>query len=356
MSIHPFVVEEISSISSTTINLILRNAKSGHPFSFRAGQYVALSFSRFDRPTPVRCFSIASSPVNSSRLEFGVKVSGSYTKALLDLEKGDPVYVSGPFGNFVIDENRDKQVVMLAGGIGITPFLSQIRFAAQTNQSTKITLVYSCQSQNDVPYVAELFRLMQRNPNLNVILAISRGAINKFPAEHVISGRITSELLANLSLTKDGQFDQNTYFICGPSGFMNGMAEILEKNGVGEDRIITEAFGQGSGKQGGTWGALPKQVYALSAIGVLLGSGIFMVSDILKALPAKQAAADAQNASVSVPNATSTSSQATSTLDPAATSIPVVTAPSTTSTKSTTATPTISAPTATYQAPVSRTS
>ena len=355
MATHTFVVEQIAPLSPTAVSLVLRNTNSAQPFSFHAGQYAALSFNRFDRPTPVRCFSIASSPTDIHRIEFGIRVGGAYTWALLDLRKGDEVSIDGPFGSFVLDEQRDQRVVMLAGGIGITPILSIARFLTRTNDATKATLVYSCQNQDDAPYASELIELARQNPNLRVVIAISRGATDKLLAPFVTSGRITTELLDTLPLTKGNQYKQNSYFICGPTGFMNGMTSLLEKKGVSPERIITEAFGQGVARKDSSGFSFPRQVYALSAIGVLLAAGYIFASDVVNKLSVSQSVAATPSSAVvsdqgtsavaTTPGATTSSTPTTSSTSTRGTT--------TTTAPTTTVTPT---PVSTYQMPMSRTS
>ena len=353
MATHTFVVEQIAPLSPTAVSLVLCNTNSVQPFSFHAGQYAALSFNRFDRPTPVRCFSIASSPTDIHRIEFGIRVGGAYTWVLLDLRKGDEVSIDGPFGSFVLDEYRDQRVVMLAGGIGVTPILSIARFLTRTNNATKATLVYSCQSQDDAPYANELMELARQNPNLRVVVAISRGATSKLPAPFVASGRITAELLDTLPLMKGGQYNQNSYFVCGPTGFMNGMTNLLETKGVSLERIITEAFGQGVARKNSSGFSLPRQVYALSAIGIILGTGLIYASDVVSKLSVSQPVAATPSSAVVSDQGTSavtTTPGATTSSTPATSS---TSARSTTTTPATTVTPT---PVSTYQMPMSRTS
>ncbi len=246
------------------------------------GQYAAFSFSRKYRPTPARCFSIVSSPTEQGVLQFSMRVRGHFTRAVDGLQKGDIVKVRGPFGGFVLDASRDRDVVLLAGGIGITPFMSMVRYAASIHSTSKIALVYSCASQEDVPFGGELVNLQKQNPNFRVIFVISDGPTNKLTGQLVAKGRISPEVIEAASgNTHEGK----TYFICGPPPFMKGMIQTLRGKGVGFDQIRTEAFGQGSNRQTGKIRSWPYNIYALSAVGVTLGSFTVMVSDLLKVLP-----------------------------------------------------------------------
>ena len=370
MSKHEFKVQSLAGVSPTAISIKLESTGKDTPFSFQAGQYAALCFKQHGRPTPTRCFSIASSPIDTAVLEFGIRVKGAFTTSLLNLKPGDPVIVEGPFGGFVLHPLRDDRVVMLAGGIGITPLLSQIRYATQANLATKIMLVYSCQSQEDTPYAAELIQLAQKNPNLRVLFVISSGKIDAFAKGMAISGRITPELLEQLPLMDKNGWQKNTYFICGPAGFMNAMTGALRAKGVVEDRIITEAFSQSAVRQSEVWKGWPMQVYVLATLGVIVGSAAVMAVDVAKTTPKAVATSDDNQAyptikSVPVvpapvtptvttpaPTTTTTTPKKTTTTTPKSTTVAT---PTTTTPTVTTPAP-VATPTPVYQPPVTRTS
>jgi ferredoxin-NADP reductase len=370
MSKHEYKVQSLSAVSPTAISLKIESAGKDTPFSFRAGQYAALCFKQHGRPTPTRCFSIVSSPIDIDVLEFGIRVKGAFTTSLQNLKPGDSVTVEGPFGGFVLHPLRDDRVVMLAGGIGITPLLSQIRYATQANSATRIMLVYSCQTQEDTPYMAELLQLAQQNPNFSLLFAIGSGKIDAFAKGMAISGRITPEILEQLSLMKENGWQKNTYFICGPAGFMNAMTGALRAKGVVEDRIITEAFSQSAVRQSEIWSGWPNQVYVLATLGIIIGSAAVMAIDVAKTAPKSVVT---NNESQVVPTIKSVPAVPAPVVPTVVTPTPTTTTPKkstpTTTPKSTTVTtpnttpaPVISTPapaptpTPVYKAPVTRTS
>jgi ferredoxin-NADP reductase len=198
------------------------------------------------------------------------------------LQNGDEVTVSGPFGGFVFDERRDRKMVLIAGGIGITPFMSMIQYATNNNLTNEITLIYNCSNQNDMPFVEQLINIEKRNPYFNIIFTVSNGPTDRFNDEYVKSGRITDEIIKD---AVKGIYDDKTYFICGPSVFMSAMANILYKSGVLEDKVMTEAFGQGSDQKREKAHSWPSNVYTLGAIGVILATTAVMATDLLNNLP-----------------------------------------------------------------------
>lgn len=280
---HTYRVSKNEHLTASTLLLTLTRTEDGStPFSFQPGQYAAISFKRQKRPTAARCFSIVSSPTDQSTLQFSMRTAGRYTKALSTLRHGDEVMVRGPFGGFVLDANRDKDTIMLAGGIGITPFISMVRYATVTGLTNNLTLIFSCRNQEDVPFAEELKSLEQRNSHLKVIYVIGEGPTDKFIGQKVVKGRITPEIIDTVS---SGDYGNKSFFICGPPPFMKGMSNVLQGKGVSSNRIMTEAFGQGSHRQTGKIRSWPFNIYILSAVSVGLVSFVVMIGDLIKTLP-----------------------------------------------------------------------
>lgn len=237
---------------------------------FDPGQYATLSFPQHDRLKGERSFSIASSPADLDQLKFGIRVSGRYTTALRDLRRGDVAMVGGPFGKFTFDPDRDRSAVFIAGGIGITPFLSMIRGVTDLKLANEVTLLYSVRSLNDVPFGKELYDLEVANPNLHVFYAISDGKVSGAKG-HVVPGRITDEVV---HVALGSSYWGRSYFLCGPPAFMKAMTALLRAGGLPKKAIRTEQFGVGSSAiiESGT--PIPKLVLAgwgASAAIVLIG-------------------------------------------------------------------------------------
>ena len=139
---HVYKLVRNEKISPSTQLITLVNDEPGRPFGFQPGQYAAISFKHNGKPTPARCFSIVSSPTDQETLQFSLRVNGHFTRAVQDIKPGDIVKVFGPFGGFMLNTAHDKDVVMLAGGIGITPFISMIRYVSRLETDNKVSLLY----------------------------------------------------------------------------------------------------------------------------------------------------------------------------------------------------------------------
>ncbi|MEV7397720.1 FAD-binding oxidoreductase [Aeromicrobium sp. NPDC092404] len=149
-----FVLQEKRQLTPETRELTFRAKR---PVSFQPGQYAELTVPHAgpDGRGSRRSFSIASPPDPEGRVSFALRVpesSSSFKKALLALEPGDTVQATGIGGDFLLPPDPSVPVLLVAGGIGITPFLSQLRHES----SRDAVLVYGVSSPDEVPFVEEL--------------------------------------------------------------------------------------------------------------------------------------------------------------------------------------------------------
>ena len=149
-----FVLEETRVLTPETCELTFRAKR---PVSFEPGQFAELTVPHagVDGRGSRRSFSISSPPNADGRVSFALRVpenSSSFKKALLALEPGDTVHATGIGGDFLLPSDSRAPLLLVAGGIGITPFLSQLR-----HESTRdAVLVYGVSSPDEVPFTDEL--------------------------------------------------------------------------------------------------------------------------------------------------------------------------------------------------------
>ncbi len=199
------------------------------PFDFLAGQYVKVTIpnpTHTDGKNNSREFSIASSPYEKKlRIAFRISESG-FKKNLLEAPIGTEIVVEGPFGVFTLPSGFRNTVVCIAGGIGITPFLSMATFAAEEKSHYKIILLYANNSPESTAYRDMLHNLEKTNHNLAVKEKI--GFIDDaFVLESV------RECFADASCL---------WYIAGPPGMVYRTRQILLQNGAEEKKIYTEEF------------------------------------------------------------------------------------------------------------------
>jgi len=170
-----YIVKDKARAGRNVLLLSLQPEQSHDAITYNAGQYVSIGFKRGGRRTPMRSFSVVSSPKDTSTLQVAMRVQGNFTGVASQVEVGDAAYVQGPFGNFIINPDYDENIIMMAGGIGITPFISMLRYATEASLPVNITLLYSCRSQDDIPFYDELLQLQRRNPNLRILFFVTGG-------------------------------------------------------------------------------------------------------------------------------------------------------------------------------------
>lgn len=276
---YTYRVVKSQKISPSTLLLTLNPDENSRSMGFLPGQYAAISFYKRNRWSPARCFSIVSSPTDLEALQFSARVKGRFTTALSKLQAGDVVNVQGPYGGFVFHSARDKKAVLLAGGIGITPMISMIRYATRLQTDNHITLLYSVANAEDIPFGDELLEMERRSHNFKVVFVVGGNPASKPSSHNYVSGMITPDLVSH---TVGDEMHDSKFFVCGPPGFMKAMTSLLVKQGVRRRRILTEAFSQASPHQTGILRSWPANVYAMGALGLVLGSLVVMVSDLIR--------------------------------------------------------------------------
>lgn len=279
---YKYKVDRVEWETDSTLLVTIARSEDEHKiFSFQPGQYAAISHRKGLRISPARCFSIVSSPTHQNMLQFSMRVRGRFTHGMARVKVGDEVDVRGPFGGFVFDVERDARPVLIAGGIGITPFMSMMEFATVTKASNRIDLVYGVNKSDDIPFYDEIKTYSNRNHKLHATYVVAEGPLDHLPASSR-QGRIDEEVID--SVVGDG-IDECTFFICGPPVFMTAVLKLLKQRGVSSDRIVTEAFSQGNHRQTGKVVSWPQDMYVLGGAGLALGSVGILVSDIFKTLP-----------------------------------------------------------------------
>lgn len=233
---HPFFVSNIRNTSGGVSMLELRPAY-GEVFDFKPGQYAMLALPESDGKLSVkRPFSIASSAHQKDKIEFGIKTQGEFTQKISKIRPDQEVFVFGPFGDFVFDGAKAKNMVFFAGGIGITPFMNMIRYATEGKLKNNLTLIYSNRTVDGTEFKDEILELADQNERFNPYFFITDEKVQE--GGNLINGRITEEGV--LSIIPD---PENTiFFICGPDKFITFIFNMLLDFGVTQENIRKELF------------------------------------------------------------------------------------------------------------------
>lgn len=205
---------------------------------FQAGQYINV-FVTIDGVRTSRPYSISSSPKQRGYYEITVArvEKGFVSDYLIDEVKvGDQLEVNGPAGQFHFNPVfHDKRSVFLAGGSGITPYMSMIRQILETGADREIHLLYGCRNEDVSIYHKELGEMADKHDNLNYHLVVSDENTGFTGREGFLDAKCISELV--------GDLDNTTYYICGPQIMMDFCTAALDELEIPKRKVRQEMFG-----------------------------------------------------------------------------------------------------------------
>ena len=233
----PFLKKEIKA--ENTFSFFFDRKGSG--FTFLPGQYIRMTLQHEtpDNRGTGRFFTVYSSPSDLDYITITTKViQSTFKKTLADLKGGEVIKFFGPMGNFILDESDTTPRVLLAGGIGITPYHSMLRYAAAKNLSIPLTLLVSFSTKQEMVFYDELMEVAKAHNSIKVIYTITKPeqSMGEWSGE---TGRISADLLrkyvANI-------VDQK-YYLVGPTVMVEAMHKMLQDElKLPEEKIISENF------------------------------------------------------------------------------------------------------------------
>lgn len=218
-----FTIEAVNSLERAT-EVVLKPV--GEMLSFKPGQFafIEIQGQGWSEPHP---FTISSAP-DEDRLRFTIKVLGDWTRKVREeLKPGGDVIVRGPYGRFDASETACKKQVWIAGGIGLTPFLSKLR-AMDEQDDREIHFAYAARNKEEAIFLDELEAIAADRDNITLYPLFSDEG--DFARIDVAKERLPGELI---------DFE---YFICGPKPMVDGLMKDLKKEGVKRKAIHVEAF------------------------------------------------------------------------------------------------------------------
>jgi ferredoxin-NADP reductase len=234
----PVILQLVRAERQTHDSVSLRFRVTGsQTLRGRPGQFFTFDW-LLDGQKLSRSYSISSSPTQTGFVEIAVKKQPEGRVSCFLNERaaiGLTVEARGPLGRFCFQETEHKKIALFAGGSGITPLISILRYIDDLCLDTKATLFYSVRTKRDIIFEGELERLKTRLPNLRLVVILTKPDAGwSGPTGH-LRGELISSYLDEVS--------NHTFFLCGPEGYMNHVTELLKSLGVDEQRILQERFG-----------------------------------------------------------------------------------------------------------------
>jgi ferredoxin-NADP reductase len=199
---------------------------------YKPGQYMLCTINVGGKQL-MHAFSISSSPTEDY-LEFTKKfTSNEYSVALRGFKGGETVAIDAPYGSFTFEGEHPK-IALLTGGIGITPFRSIIKYAADKHLSSSITLLYGCHSSADIAFKTEFDQLTAQNPNFKAIYIVSSPDADwKGPVGHITEEFVKREM---------PDFKERKFFACGPPGMVTAMKSMIQSLNLPDSALKLESF------------------------------------------------------------------------------------------------------------------
>ena len=224
MAVYETEIIRVSEIAEGTVEMVLRRPEK---FSFEAGQYaqVAVAHLAYGDPKGAsRVFSMASPPTDKRSVSFAFRNTGSGMKrTIAEAGKGMKMILEGPYGFYTFPKSVDRPLVLVAGGIGITPYMSMIRFAREMRSPLRIALVYANANRRRAAYLSELKETARERKEFSL---------------HEVYGKLNRRVLADIA----AEHENAKWHIAGPPGMVEYARSELIGAAVDEESIYAESF------------------------------------------------------------------------------------------------------------------
>lgn len=210
----------------------------GDMIDYEAGQYGFFRFVDSEVTSEAHPFSFSSAPEHTEdTAEIMVKESGDFTSNLDKVKPGDKVTIEGPYGNFYPEEEKksDDPMVLLSGGIGVTPNFSILRHEIAQNSDRRIVFVWGLDVEDDMMYIDELKQLAEEKENFTFHLIFSGEEVEGYSHGFIDDDFIRDEGLEEYYQTAN-------WHVCGPPPMLAAAKGLLAEQDVPTDQQYIEEF------------------------------------------------------------------------------------------------------------------
>lgn len=225
---NPYEIAEVKEEADNIWSIIFKGKK----VLYKPGQFMFLQLLRSGRLSSAHPFTIANSP-NREYLSVSIKSSGDFTSTIGETRPGDSAYIDAPYGIFSFLNYGSDELVFIAGGIGITPFMSMLRYLYDLKIDRRVNLFWSNRYEEDLCFKDELEKMQQEMPNLDIHYAITGQPGWTGRSERIDCSFITEKL---------GALAGREFFVCGPAEMNKTVKAELKEAGVKQAKIHSELF------------------------------------------------------------------------------------------------------------------
>jgi ferredoxin-NADP reductase len=229
MTIIPVKIAEIRQETPTV--RVLRLDLQSQEFHYKAGQWINC-YAEIDNVRQVVGYSLTSSPTSKGFIELAVKISDNPVTEYIhsSAKEGDILHIEGGNGEIYYEVGMGSKVVLIAGGIGVSPLMGILRYI-DPSKNASVTLLQSASSFEELIFYDEIRRMAGSNPRVKYYPFVTR----EEPLIGVIGGRISGESFERIGVNYNSLF-----YISGPDGMIPELTEYLKGRGVDPGRIKYE--------------------------------------------------------------------------------------------------------------------
>jgi len=249
MKWRPYRVSKIVDESTVIKSFWLEPADGDGIVRHEAGQHLPIRTNIPNENMPIlRTYTLSVAPSDSA-YRISVKRDGLASSFLHDkIKVGDIIEARAPQGHFTINSDSERPVVMLAAGVGITPFIAMLRYLAfeglRTRKTKEAWLFQAARSLEERAFDAELNQLLEKSTGAFRLVRVLDETDEPRNPQKGLKTRISIDLLKAVI-----PFDDYDFYLCGPPGFMDVMYNGLRDLNISDDRIFFESFGPASVKR-----------------------------------------------------------------------------------------------------------
>jgi len=234
---HKFTVVSVTEDSPSMRTLTMR-PDNGKIFKYLPGQFGFIRIQGDGISGEEHPFSITSEPTNTDTISMTIKNLGDWTADVLRVKPGSRALISAPYGRFSpLLYKSDKAVVLIAGGVGITPMLSILRYFYKNDKDRKVMLFWGVNSRTELINADEFSAFTREMKNFLFVPVIAREL--DYEGE---KGYITNELIERIIKANDSTLHDAQYYVCGPAIMQSKIIKGLRSRKISKRHIHFESF------------------------------------------------------------------------------------------------------------------
>ena len=232
-----FIVDKKVKENSMVTSLYLKPLEEGRLIEHKAGQFISVKpIKDGENSKAIRQYSLSMEPgLDYYRISVKRHDEGLVSRYMHDtIKEGDELDITIPIGKFYLKDS-EKPLVLLSGGIGITPMMSMLYKAASSNR--QIIFIQAVTNSKDQTFKDEIKKIADQNTNVKTVIFYSN------PMQEVLGKDYDNKGYINIEWIKDNLPKDGDFYFCGPLPFMKSVYDSLKTIGVSTDNINYENFG-----------------------------------------------------------------------------------------------------------------